>query len=190
MWKVQRRALRLLTPWFLVITLAACSPGGEPSHSPAPSSAAQPAPVRIVDDAGLEAALAARRGRGYLLNFWAIWCAPCVAELPELVEVAHAWRERGGEVVGVSYDLMIAGAEREDTLTEMRAFLDGRGIDLPILIYDELDFAAVDERYDLPGEIPVTLAVDKTGKIVDRQHGKAGKARFEEMMRRALGLAN
>jgi hypothetical protein len=38
----------------------------------------------------------------------------------------------------------------------------------------------------LPGEVPVTLAIDRTGNIVDRQEGQADKRRFAEMMERAL----
>lgn len=172
----------------LSLALAACSPGSESVPEQASQSPATLSSIEIVDFAGLEAALAAKRGEGFLLNFWAIWCAPCVAELPELVEVAHAWRARGGDALAVSYDLMVEGADRPNMPAIMREFVVDRGIDLPVLIYDDLDFEAINERFDLPGEIPVTLAIDKHGKIVDRQAGQADKARFEAMMRKALGL--
>ena len=177
------QALRLLS-FTLLIALAACTPGGEPvSQAPAP---ARPAPAEVVDLAGLEAALAARKGRGYLLNFWAIWCAPCVAEMPELVETAHAWRERGGEVVTVSYDLMLPDVTPDGVREQVRAFAAERGIDLSVYIYEALDFDAIDTRFNLPGAIPVTLAVDKTGRIVDREEGQADRARFDAMMAAAL----
>ena len=137
---------------------------------------------------GLDRALSGREGSGYLLNFWAIWCAPCVAELPELAEVGQAYRERGGSVVGVSYDLMVAGADSEGMVQTMREFLANRQLDLPVLIYDTDDFEGINERFTLPGDVPVTLAIDKQGRIVDRQEGPADKARFEEMMNRALGI--
>jgi cytochrome c biogenesis protein CcmG, thiol:disulfide interchange protein DsbE len=171
-----------------LLALAACDSGGEPvvaNHVERPAKAST---IEIVGLEGLEAAIAARRGHGFLLNFWAIWCPPCVAEMPELVEVARAYRERGGAVIGVSYDLMIAGAERATIERTVRDFLAGRELDLPVLIYDAPDHESINQRFGLPGEIPVTLAIDKTGQIVDRQHGQAGRERFDEMMRKALGL--
>lgn len=164
---------------FLQVTLAcallSCSGGGpgEPD-------------IRIVDLKGLEAALAEHRSEGVLLNFWAIWCQPCVAEMPELVEVAREYRGRGGAVLGVSYDLMTPGATRDEVLQQMRAFIAARSFDIPILIYEADDYDSINERFELPGPVPVTLAIDRKGKIVDRQDGESGKERFVAMMQKAL----
>ncbi len=172
----------------VLFSLSACDSSGEESR-PSGRNQAEQAPIEVVDHTEFEASLAETIGEGgLLLNFWAIWCAPCVAELPDLVEVAHDYRERGGKVVGVSYDLMVAGADAREVVPAMREFVTKREIDIPILIYDGLDYEAINDRFELPGEIPVTLAIDKDGKIVDRQHGQAGKVRFDEMMRRALGI--
>lgn len=174
-------------------TLLACDAGEEravPDAAAPASQAPSEAPIAIVRDAELDSALASYRGEGLLLNFWAIWCGPCVAELPELIEVARAHRSAGGRVLGVSFDLMVPGADRGSIESTMRAFADKKGMDFPILIYDEDDFAAIDERFDVNGEIPVTLAIDKHGAIVDRQIGKAGRERFEQMMLAALGAGS
>ena len=142
--------------------------------------------VRVVDLKGLEAALGEHRGEGVLLDFWAIWCEPCVAELPELLDVAHQYKGRGGSVVGVSYDLMVPGVTRDDVLKQVRAFVTERKIDFPILIYEADDYDAINQRFGLPGPIPVTLAIGKKGSIVDRQEQQSGKARFAAMMQKAL----
>jgi thiol-disulfide isomerase/thioredoxin len=175
----------------LAFALAACSSDSEPARSTdvgegGTTKTAATAPIEVVDLAGLEAALAARKGKGFLLNFWAIWCPPCVEEMPELVETAHAWRERGGAVLTVSYDLMIPDVTPEGVRAQVRAFTAERGYDLPVYIYEALDFEAINERFGLPGEIPVTLAIDATGRIVDRQDGQADRARFEALMAAAL----
>jgi len=164
-----------------LLALLACdsSPGGE---------VVSPPTLAVVDLQGVEAALELEPGQGLLLNFWAIWCAPCVAELPELVEVGHEYEERGGRVIGVSYDLMVPGDDATSVQPKIRDFLAGRGLDLDVLVYDADDYEVINERFGLPGEIPVTLAIDASGEVVDRQHGKADAARFEEMMRKALGL--
>jgi thiol-disulfide isomerase/thioredoxin len=148
---------------------------------------AEIATVRIVDFGGLKAAIPEHNGEGMLLNFWAIWCGPCVAELPELLEVAHEFHDQGGRVLGVSYDLMIPGADSATIETTVREFLEGRDHHLPTVIYDADDYNAIDEYFELPGPVPYTLAIDKAGNIVDRQEGSASKARFTEMMVAALG---
>jgi len=61
-----------------------------------------------------------------------------------------------------------------------------RKIDAPVLIFDGESYDAINARFELPGEVPVTLAIDHNGKIVDRQDGQADKARLAEMMERAL----
>lgn len=176
----------------LLLVLAACSRGGEPVSTPGagPAPEAQPTPtarVEVVDLAGLEAALEARKGKGYLLNVWAIWCAPCVAELPELVETAHAWRGRGGDVVTVNYDLMMPDVTADEVRAQVREFVDERGWDLDVFVFDGLDYDGINERLDLPGPVPVTLAIDAEGREVDRAVGQATRERFDELMRAALG---
>jgi thiol-disulfide isomerase/thioredoxin len=173
---------RLAPALFLAAVLSGC---GQGPGDPAP--AAIGSRIAIADFTGLEEALAARRGGGFLLNFWAMWCAPCVAELPELAAVAREWRERGGALLTVSYDLMVAGAERATVEERMRSFLERRQLELEVLIYDAPDQSALDERFDLPGPIPVTLAIDAQGRVVDRLEGEGDRARFEQMMARALG---
>ncbi len=171
----------------LSLFFLACSPAPEEVPEPPAAEATVPS-ISILDYAGLEAAVEAREGSGYLLNFWALWCAPCVEELPHLVHVAQRYRERGGEVIGVSYDLMIPGDDATSIMPKMTSFMQRRTIDLPVWIYDEDDYEQINARFDLPGEVPVTLAIDKDGKIVDRQEGAADEARFEDMMRKALGI--
>jgi thiol-disulfide isomerase/thioredoxin len=143
--------------------------------------------VEVAGPDGVDAALAARRGKGVLLNFWAIWCPPCVAELPDLAKVAREFAGRGGNLLGVSYDLMIEGASREAVPGQVREFLARKGLAFDVLVYDAADYDAINARFSLPGEIPVTLALDREGRIVDRQEGPGDERRFREMMRRALG---
>jgi thiol-disulfide isomerase/thioredoxin len=185
--------MRQLAAALALIATLACSKAGSPDSIGAGGAGeGQVAPphLSIVDFAGLEPALAELRGEGTLLNFWAVWCPPCVAELPELVEVGEQYADRGGRVVGISYDYMVdtGGADGAAVQASVREFLAGRDLHYDSLIYDEIDHEAINERFELPGEIPVTLALDKDGRIVDRQHGRAGRERFEEMMRKALGL--
>jgi thiol-disulfide isomerase/thioredoxin len=174
----------------LLSALAVCSPGGERvsgSDSGSDAAPARSARVEVVDLDGLVTALEARKGKPYLLNVWAIWCAPCVAELPELVETAHAWRGRGGDVVTLNYDLMMPDVTPEEVREQVRAFVAERGWDLDVWVFQGLDYDAINARLDLPGPVPVTLAFDAQGREVGRAVGQADRARFEELMRVAVG---
>jgi thiol-disulfide isomerase/thioredoxin len=172
--------MRLLKVMALAVCLAAVGAGA--------SRAGQPE-VRVVDLAGLDAAIAAHRGQAIVLNFWAIWCEPCVAELPDLLEVGRRFRGRGGVVLTVSYDLMVPDATPAGALKQVQAFAAARKIDAPVYIYDGPDYEAINQRFGLPGPVPMTIAIDRAGKVVGRHPGKAGRAGFEAMMKRAIGPA-
>lgn len=100
-----------------------------------------------------------------VVNVWATWCVPCVAEMPELRAIDAAF---GSEVtlVGVSTDHMIPETDR----TRVVAFLDKQKINYANLYYSgNVDDLANYLRFD--GEIPVTIAFDRKGKEVWRKQG-------------------
>ena len=70
--------------------------------------------------------LAALRGKPFVLNFWATWCAPCTAELAAL---ASAHREHGGgtELVTVSYDLLRPDMPRKKAQRLVEGFVNHTG---------------------------------------------------------------
>ncbi|TAH35474.1 MAG: hypothetical protein EYC70_12510 [Planctomycetota bacterium] len=88
----------------------------------------------------------------------------------------------------VSYDLQLPENDAGQIAGQVRRFVEARQWGLPVYIAQAASIGAIDEHFELPGPIPVTLALDKDGRIVDRQEGEAEPARFEEMMRKALGL--
>lgn len=140
--------------------------------------------VEIVDLAGLVKVTGPENaGQPMLVNYWATWCGPCVAELPELVEVAHAHRGEA-RVLAVSMDLAMPANDAIKGPADVEAFARQRDIDLPILVYD----GTVEEAcglLGLPGPLPYTVALDRSGKVVDTQTGQATRERFEEMLEAA-----
>ncbi len=169
-----------------VCALAVCLAvtGAASGKVPPPAGATD---IRIVNLAALDAALAQYRGQAILLNFWAIWCEPCVAEMPELLEVGRQFQDSKAVVLTVSYDLMVPEVTPEGVLDQVRKFVAARSIDVPVFIYEADDYAAINKRFGLPGPVPATVAIDPSGAVVDRHAGRADKARFVEMMRKALG---
>ncbi len=115
-----------------------------------------------------------------VVNVWATWCVPCVAEMPELRAVHDAF---GPEVAlaGVSMDDMIPGAKREKVI----AFLDRQKIGYPNLFYrgNADDLIAF---YRFEGEIPVTIAFDQRGKEVWRHQGAIKSASTIAELRKLL----
>lgn len=58
-----------------------------------------------VDIDGLKRAVAEQKGKVVFVNFWATWCAPCVAEFPDMVKLHQEYHAKGLEVIAVSFDL-------------------------------------------------------------------------------------
>ena len=79
---------------------------------------------RLPSLAGGEVDLASQRGKVVVLNFWATWCPPCVAEMPSLERLHRALSPEGLSVVTVSTD--------EDE-AELRRFVAERALTLPVL---------------------------------------------------------
>jgi thiol-disulfide isomerase/thioredoxin len=53
---------------------------------------------------GREVDLAKLRGKVVLIDFWATWCGPCIAELPNVKKVYAAYQDKGFEVIGISLE--------------------------------------------------------------------------------------
>jgi cytochrome c biogenesis protein CcmG, thiol:disulfide interchange protein DsbE len=91
------------TSRFLVLgilaVLCGCYSGSRPSRI------GSAAPDFVVEDADRRVELRDFAGKVVVLNFWATWCAPCVEELPTLVQLQQQFRDKGVTVVGVSVDV-------------------------------------------------------------------------------------
>ena len=110
-------------------------------------------------DGETEVRLSALRGQIVILDFWATWCAPCVAQVPPLNALYDLYRERGDvQVYGISVDL--EGPE------PVRAWVAENGVRYPILMGGE----SLAQRYGALG-FPATFVVGPEGRIRERHVG-------------------
>jgi thiol-disulfide isomerase/thioredoxin len=129
------------------------------------ASAASAADLRDINDPAKIKDLFPRTAKLRIVNIWATWCVPCVAEMPKLRAVGAAF---GPEVVlaGVSMDDMIPGAKREN----VALFLDRQKIRY-VNVYYKGNVDDLSGYYRFQGEIPVTIAFDAAGREVWRHQG-------------------
>ena len=96
--------------------------------------------------------LSDHRGRTVVLNFFATWCGPCRAEMPDLQAVQMEMRDRGVVVLGVNQ-----GESRE----EVKDFAQEFGLTFPILLDQDM---ATGRKYGVRA-LPTTLVIDGRGVI-------------------------
>jgi thiol-disulfide isomerase/thioredoxin len=138
----------------------------------------QPAPALSLKDArGRAVRLSDYRGKVALVNFWATWCAPCLAEMPELEKLQQEYKESGLQIVGVSYP----GDKAHDVIKAQQRL----GVSYPILLGDEETLA----RFQISDVLPVTVIVDRNGNITDRILGILEPDEFAARVRPLLDRA-
>jgi len=141
---------------------------------------ASPAPVDNVrktapnftlsDSKGASVRLSDYKGKVVLLDFWATWCHGCKTEIPWYMEFQNKYKDKGLSVIGVSMD--------EDGWKSVKPFLEEKKMNYAVVIGNE-DLA----RLYAVDALPVTLLIDRDGKIADSHPGMVDKDAFENEIR-------
>ncbi|HYJ83737.1 MAG TPA: TlpA disulfide reductase family protein [Allosphingosinicella sp.] len=184
----------------LILALAACGPAGEPAanlagpdqpgwsgppKAPATgrldrSNAGEAAPATAFEDPdGAPASLAGFRGRPLLVNLWATWCAPCIAEMPTLDRLAA--RERGRlRVLTISQD--------EDGRERVEAFFARQGYrNLETWLDPKLALMTGLEADTLPTTILYDSAGREVWRVIGMEDWDSGRAAL--LLQEGLGKA-
>jgi cytochrome c biogenesis protein CcmG/thiol:disulfide interchange protein DsbE len=127
---------------------------------------------------GGETTLSDLRGRVVALNFWATWCPPCKAEIPDFAAVYAARGASCLEILGV--------AEDSGTADEVAAEARELGINYPVLL-DGAD-GAVGELFQVPA-YPRTILIDSDGRIRRVFRGAVERRALEEALAPLLAAA-
>jgi peroxiredoxin len=126
----------------------------------------EPAGLEPIDLAGIAGLTKNDTKKLLLVNLWATWCGPCVAELPELVTINRMYRSRNFQLVTISLDSL---SKREDAARVLREnHVSAQNF---ILSIDDRDKFAEALDQEWPGPVPYTLLVAPGGKIIYRKTG-------------------
>lgn len=132
---------------------------------------------RLARYEGGTVALDELRGKVVMLDFWATWCPPCVAEIPSLVKLAQEFEPRG---------LVLLAANRDEGQTakaEVGIFMARRAPDLARSVVFADNGMAASYRVD---SLPTLYFIDREGKILEAYAGYASESVLRSRIERAL----
>ena len=129
------------------------------------------------DMQGQEQRLSNYRGKWVLVNFWAIWCPPCLEEIPDLISLHNAHKDTDLVVIGIALDYSSSKGVKE--------FAEQHAISYPIVLGNHEMAAQVGEV----NALPTSYLFDPTGKPVSHQEGVITRDDVEKYIRSRKPLA-
>jgi thiol-disulfide isomerase/thioredoxin len=146
---------------------------GEPEDAEAKG---KPAPLHFTlkDMSGADVKLESFKGKVILINFWATWCGPCRAEIPSLVELQQQYID----------DLVVLGFSVDDTVEKMKPYAAEYKINYPLLVGNGRE--DVQDAFGPLWGIPVSVIIDREGRIAKKHSGIASKTQFEQEIKALL----
>src|SRR5215470_4026471 len=135
-----------------------------------------PAPdLKAKDVNGNELSLEEYKGKVVLLNFWATWCGPCRAEIPSLIRIQEAYKDRL-QIIGMDVD--------DDNPEQLRAFVKDQGINYPVAMTSD----PVRLAYGGIAALPTLFVINQDSKVVQKHVGLFNPALYEIEARALLDL--
>lgn len=147
-------AVRVMVRWLAALLLLAVS------------ASAGAAGFTLKDMSGKTHKLADYRGKWVLVNFWATWCPPCLSEIPELVALHNAHKDK---------DLVVIGVALDSTRASVAEFAGKSGIGYPLVLGDRRMAAQIGAVEVLP----TSYLYAPNGELVSHQAGELTRASVE-----------
>ena len=124
---------------------------------------------------GKKVSLSEFKGKVIILDFWATWCVPCKAEIPDFIALQEKYGAQGLQVIGLSVD---------DTQSKAKQYVTEMKMNYPVLLAEGKE--DILKAYDPIPSIPVSIIIDRQGKIVARHLGIATRDVFENAIKPLL----
>lgn len=159
-----KRFILVLLP--LIIVLFVCAKAEKASILDSNSSQAPDFTVK--DLKGREISLSKYSGKVVFLNFWATWCGPCKAEIPDFIEAYKQNKDKGMEIIGISVDRI--------SPKSVLKFAEKYKINYPVVMSTD----EIQKDYEPGPYIPTTIIIDQEGKIRHRHIGYMSKEALED----------
>lgn len=156
----------------LAVTVVACAGSGS-SVSEGIDEGKQARDFTLKTLHGEEVSLVDYEGQVVLVNFWATWCPPCAAEIPDLEAVYQARKDEGFVILGVNV---------QDHPDMAEAFVADFGMTYPVLL-DETDQVSNEYRTQ---SLPMSILVDRDGVIQVRHVGYLSGGQLEQYLAEVL----
>jgi thiol-disulfide isomerase/thioredoxin len=120
--------------------------------------------------------LADTHGKVVLVNFWATWCGPCRAEIPDLIALQEKYKDHL-QILGLAVD--------DDDQDAMQEFVKKFGINYPVAVAtDKIRF-----QYGGIPALPTSFVLDSEGRIVQKHEGLRDPILYETEVRSLIGLS-
>lgn len=111
------------------------------------------------------------RGKWVLVNFWATWCPPCLAEVPELVALHNAHRDK---------DLIVIGISMDSTPESVADFAKRKKISYPLVLGSE----KIAQQIGKVEVLPTSFLFGPDGQLVTTQAGELTRESVEAFLRK------
>ncbi|MEI6308453.1 MAG: TlpA disulfide reductase family protein [bacterium] len=149
----------------------ASQPSEQPSASSGPQKGLLAPDFTGISMQGERISLSELRGGMVLINFWAIWCGPCIREIPELKAFYSNNKER----------VTVFSVEVDGARSDVEAFLQGTPLDYPVIL-DAEKGSPISSLYQI-NSIPATFIIDEQGLIVERIIGSTTERKLEAFLK-------
>jgi thiol-disulfide isomerase/thioredoxin len=120
-------------------------------------------------------------GKVVLLNFWATWCGPCIAETPDLVALHDQYAKDGFTVIGVSVDDAVGGAPPANLV---KSFATDYAMDYPVVM--ARPGSSIEFDYGGIPATPTSFIIDRQNNIAMKVVGSNTRSYYENLIRPLL----
>ena len=135
----------------------------------------------LEDQYGNTHTLADYKGKTIFLNFWATWCPPCKAEMPDIQKIYETYDKEGEDAL-IVLGVAAPGLGREGTEEEIKAFLEENGYTYPVLMDRDAELFS---SYGIMS-YPTTFMIDRDGNVFGYISGQLDQFIMEDIIRQTM----